>query len=92
MRAPRRGERPQAYLSLVVAEAIRLLWQATHNLAEGAGAIAMGALMQEREAMRGKKVAVILSGGNLDMKQAAEVLGGRTPAVAAWQIVHGWDI
>lgn len=75
-----------------VADAIRLLWQATHNLAEGAGAVAMAALMQEREAMRGKKVAVILSGGNLDMKQAAEVLGGRTPAVAAWQIVHGWDI
>lgn len=87
-----RAERFVAVSDNVVADAIRLLWQATHNLAEGAGAIAMGALMQEREAMQGKKVGVILSGGNLDMKQAAEVLGGRTPAVAAWQIVHGWEI
>ncbi len=75
-----------------VAEAIRILWQDTHNLAEGAGAVATAALVQEAEAMRGKRVAVILSGGNLDMKQAASVLGGMTPAVAPWQITHGWDI
>lgn len=62
-----------------IAQAIRILWQDTHNLAEGAGAAAMAALMQEREAMRGKKVAVILSGGNLDMSQAAMVLSGQTP-------------
>ena len=75
-----------------VANAIRILWQDTHNLAEGAGAVAMAALLQEVDAMQGKKVAVILSGGNLDMKQAAQVLGGRTPEVASWQITHGWEI
>lgn len=75
-----------------VAEAIRILWQDTHNLAEGAGAVALAALMQEQEAMRGKKVAVILSGGNLDMCQAADVLAGRTPHAAAWQIEHNWEI
>ncbi|MGF7170849.1 threonine dehydratase [Sphingobium xanthum] len=63
-----------------IAAAIRALWQDTHNVAEGAGAAALAALMQEREAMRGKKVAVILSGGNLDMSQAATVLAGGTPA------------
>lgn len=75
-----------------VAAAIRAYWQDTHNLAEGAGAVALAALMQERERMQGKKVAVILSGGNLDMSQAAQVLSGQTPAVASWQIAHGWEI
>jgi threonine dehydratase len=64
-----------------VADAIRIYWQDTHNLAEGAGAVALAALLQEKDAMRGKKVAVILSGGNCDMGQAAEILGGATPRV-----------
>ena len=38
----------------------------THNLAEGAGASPLAALMQERDAMAGKKVGLILSGGNVD--------------------------
>ena len=36
-----------------IAEAIRLLWAATHNVAEGAGAAALAALMQERDRIRG---------------------------------------
>jgi threonine dehydratase len=36
--------------------------------------------MQEREAMKGKRVGVILSGGNIDMPKFAEALEGRTPA------------
>lgn len=74
-----RAERFVAVDDNEIAEAIRVLWQDTHNLAEGAGAAAMAALMQEREAMQGRKVAVILSGGNLDMSQAATVLAGQTP-------------
>ena len=62
-----------------VAEAMRVYWQDTHNLAEGAGAVALAALMQERAAMAGKRVAVILSGGNCDMGVAAAALGGTTP-------------
>ena len=38
----------------------------THNLAEGAGAAPLAALMQERPAMAGKKVGLILSGSNVD--------------------------
>ncbi len=74
-----RAERFVAVNDNEIAEAIRILWQDTHNLAEGAGAAALAALMQEREAMQGRKVAVILSGGNLDMSQAAWVLAGETP-------------
>ncbi|MET0136994.1 MAG: threonine dehydratase [Sphingobium sp.] len=65
-----------------VAEAIRIYWQDTHNLAEGAGAVALAALIQEKETMRGKKVAVILSGGNGDLSQMAGILAGETPRVA----------
>jgi threonine dehydratase len=50
-----------------VAEAIRIYWSDTHNLAEGAGAAALAALMQERETMAGRRVGVLLSGGNIDL-------------------------
>jgi len=64
-----------------VAEAMRLYFAATHNVAEGAGAAPLAALMQEREAMRGKTVGVILSGGNVDTADFARVLAGETPVV-----------
>lgn len=81
-----RAERFVAVNDDEVAEAVRIFWQDTHNLAEGAGAVALAALIQEREQMRGKRVAVILSGGNSDQSQAAEILSGRTPTVQAWQV------
>jgi threonine dehydratase len=63
-----------------IAEAIRLLWAATHNVAEGAGAAALAALLKERDRMRGRRVGLILSGGNIDTDMLHNVLGGRTPA------------
>ena len=60
-----------------VAAAIAALWQDTHNLAEGAGAAAFAALMQERDAMRGRRVAAILCGGNIDLDIARRVLFDR---------------
>jgi threonine dehydratase len=50
-----------------VAAAIRAYWQDTHNLAEGAGAAPLAALMQEQARMRGRRVGVILCGGNIDL-------------------------
>lgn len=58
-----------------IAGAIRAYYTDTHNLAEGAGAVALAALLQERERQRGKRVAVILSGGNIDRDQAIKLLG-----------------
>lgn len=46
--------------------AMAALFDDTHNLAEGAGAAALAALLKERDAMRGRRVAVVLSGGNVD--------------------------
>jgi threonine dehydratase len=60
-----------------VAEAMRIYYRDTHNLAEGAGAAALAALMREREAMRGKEVGVILTGGNIDLEGYASILAGK---------------
>jgi len=49
-----------------VAAAIRVYWTDTHNLAEGAGAAALAAALQERAHIRGRRVGLILSGGNID--------------------------
>src|ERR1700693_2768421 len=49
-----------------VACAIRAYWTDTHNLAEGAGAAALAAALQEKAKLRGKRVGLILSGGNID--------------------------
>jgi threonine dehydratase len=65
-----------------IAAAIRALYEDTHNLAEGAGAAALAALMQERQAMAGKRIGLVLSGGNIDREVFAQVLAGRTPDVA----------
>jgi len=64
-----------------VAEAIRVYFQDTHNLAEGAGAAPLAALMQERARMQGKEVGVILCGGNIDTAWMRTVLSGGTPRV-----------
>ena len=50
-----------------IAAAIRAFWTDTHNLAEGAGAAGLAAAMQEREANPGRKVGVVLCGGNIDL-------------------------
>ena len=62
-----------------IAEAIRILYAATHNIAEGAGAAPLAALLKERDAMRGRRVGLILSGGNIDSGVLARVLDGKTP-------------
>ncbi len=49
-----------------IAAAIRAYWTDTHNLAEGAGAAALAAATQERTRLRGRKVGLVLSGGNID--------------------------
>jgi threonine dehydratase len=65
--------------------AIRAYWTDTHNLAEGAGAAALAAALQEKQKIRGKRIGLILSGGNIDldlfqrwvMPEAAAHAGGK---------------
>ena len=62
-----------------VAEAMRIYFHDTHNVVEGAGAESLAAMLQERDAIRGKNVGLILSGGNVDADVFAAVLTGKTP-------------
>jgi threonine dehydratase len=55
-------------------EAIRIIFSDTHNVAEGAGAAPLAAALQERDRLKGKKVAVVQSGGNIDRPLFAEIL------------------
>jgi len=51
-----------------IGAAIRAYWTDTHNLAEGAGAAALAAASQEKTKLRGKRVGLVLSGGNIDFE------------------------
>jgi len=57
-----------------VEAAMRALYADTHNLAEGAGAAAFAAAWQERAALRGRRVGVVLTGANVDAGAFAGVL------------------
>jgi threonine dehydratase len=57
-----------------IRRAVRILFTDTHNVAEGAGAAPLAAALQERDQLRGKRVAVIQSGGNIDRNLFAEIL------------------
>jgi len=57
-----------------VAAAIRMVFECTHNACEGAGAAAVAAAAQEAPRIAGRRVAVILSGGNIDQSVLAAVL------------------
>ncbi len=57
-----------------VAQAMRMLFADTHNVAEGAGAASFAAAWQERAALQGQVVGITLSGGNVDSATLASVL------------------
>ena len=64
------------------AEAMRLIYRTTHNVAEPAGAIALAGLLSESPSERGVRSAFTLCGGNVDTDKLVDVLSGSTPA--AW--------
>jgi threonine dehydratase len=64
-----------------IAEAIRILYSATHACAEGAGAAPLAALMKERDRLQGRRAAIIVSGQNIDRPWMQTVLAGGTPQV-----------
>jgi threonine dehydratase len=57
-----------------IRDAMRWIFTDTHNVAEGAGAAAVAAIAAERSSLRGKRVAAVLSGGNVDAAVFASVL------------------
>lgn len=57
-----------------IGKAMLQYYQATHNLTEGAGAITLAALTKEKTEMLNKKVAVVLTGGNIDYKRFTQYI------------------
>jgi threonine dehydratase len=66
------------------AEAVRLIMRCTHHLVEPSGAAALAGLLVDQATdpgrVSGRRVGVIISGGNMDSSILAEILAGRTPA------------
>ena len=62
-----------------IAEAMRILYADTHNVAEGAGAAGLAALLKERAQLADRAAGFVLCGGNIDGDRFATVLQGGTP-------------
>ena len=54
--------------------AMRVLWRSTRQLPEPAGALALAGLLAERDRVAGKRIAVVMTGGNCDDDLARRVL------------------
>jgi threonine dehydratase len=74
------AERIIAVSDDATADAMRIIFRTTHNVAESAGAIALAGLLSEPIDQRGARSAFVLCGGNVDTAQFREVLAGATPA------------
>ncbi|MGD8910766.1 MAG: pyridoxal-phosphate dependent enzyme, partial [Chromatiales bacterium] len=59
-----------------IATAMQVLFECTHNTSEGAGAAGTAAAIQERSRIEGRKIAVVVTGGNVDRNVFASVLSG----------------
>jgi threonine dehydratase len=60
-----------------IAHAMRAYYQDTHNLSEGAGAAALAGALKEKNILQGKRIGIILTGGNVDLEVYEDVLAGR---------------
>lgn len=58
-----------------IASAMRAMFTDTHNVVEGAGAAGLAGALKEAEELKGKRVAVIATGANVDRDVFARVLG-----------------
>jgi threonine dehydratase len=65
--------------------AMRAIYDDTHNVAEGAAASTLAALLKERDRVRGREVGIVLTGANVDAATFARVL-----SVPASSADRGW--
>lgn len=64
-----------------IADAMRAYYDDTHQVAEGAGAAPLAALLRDAAQLTGRTAGVILSGGNIERTRFLSVLQGETPLV-----------
>jgi len=60
-----------------IAAAMRAIYEDTHNLAEGAGAAGLAGALKEKDLHAGKRIGIVVTGGNADRQAYAEVLADR---------------
>ena len=66
-----------------IVDAMRLLWQRTKQLVEPSSAVALAAVFANRELFAGRRVGVILSGGNVDLDALASLFAASPSGPAA---------
>ncbi|HEY1160956.1 MAG TPA: threonine dehydratase [Terracidiphilus sp.] len=59
-----------------IAHAMRALYEDTHNVAEGAGAAGLAGALKEKQLHSGKRIGIVLTGGNVDRETYRDVLAG----------------
>ena len=57
-----------------IRSAMRAYYQDTHNLAEGAGAAGLAGAIKDKATLSGKRIGIVLTGGNVDRETYASVL------------------
>jgi threonine dehydratase len=57
-----------------ICQAMKMYFTDTHNAVEGAGAASLAGALKERDAVKGRRVALIVTGGNVDCETFAKVL------------------
>jgi threonine dehydratase len=63
-----------------IAEAVRIYFDDTHQVVEGAGAAPLAALLQDPQRTKYKKVGLVMTGGNIEPMRFLAVLSGKTPS------------
>ncbi len=58
-----------------IANAMRILWDNLKVIVEPSGAVPFAAILKEKEKFKGKRVGIIISGGNVDLVRAAKLFG-----------------
>jgi len=62
-----------------IGSAMRAYYQETHNIAEGAGAAALAGAIEEKQVLGGKRIGIVLTGGNVDRELYEQVLSATDP-------------
>jgi len=60
-----------------IRKAVKLLWENDKQVAEGAGAIAIAPLLENKEKYEGKTVVSVISGGNIEENLFQKIISGK---------------
>jgi threonine dehydratase len=56
-----------------IVSAMRLIWERMKMIVEPSAAVPLAAVLKSKEKFKGKRVGIIISGGNVDLERAAKL-------------------